>query len=140
MLAVKRIVPNVRIYREALFCGHFGPMGLGALFLAMEARAQLERGTSLPLPAPPHRRLPYSEKASAVELIWPVICFIVLGSTTVRGLSVAAISIGGHYSRKDGERAPLIGTQTEALYGMDHRSNEGDSEPSISGDELPYLA
>jgi NhaP-type Na+/H+ or K+/H+ antiporter len=139
MLAVKRIVPDIRTYREALFCGHFGPMGLGALFLAMEARAQLERGTSLPLPAPPHRKLPYSEKASAVELIWPVICFIVLGSTTVRGLSVAAISIGGHYSRKDGERAPLIGTQAEALYGMDHRSNEGDSEPSISGDELPYL-
>jgi sodium/hydrogen antiporter len=140
MLAVKRIVPDIRTYREALFCGHFGPMGFGSLFLAMKAGAQLEIGTSLPLPAPLHRKLPYSEKASAVELIWPVICFIVLGSTTVRGLSVAAISIGGHYSRKDGQRAPLIGAETEALHGMDHRSDEGDSEPSISGDELPYLA
>ena len=48
-----------------------------------------------------------------------MICFTVLGSTTVRGLSVAAISIGGHYSRKDGERASLIGAETEALYGME---------------------
>ncbi len=136
MLAVKCIVPDMRTYREALFCGHFGPMGLGALFLAIEARAQLETGTSLPLPAPPHHRPPYSEKARAVELVWPVICFVVLGSTMVHGLSVAAISIGGHYSRKNGERAPLIGAETEALHGMDHRTDEGDSEHSISGDEL----
>jgi sodium/hydrogen antiporter len=47
MLAVMRIVRDIRTYRQALFCGNFGPMGLGALFLAMEARAQLETGTSL---------------------------------------------------------------------------------------------
>jgi NhaP-type Na+/H+ or K+/H+ antiporter len=70
MLAVKRIVPDIRTYREALFCGHFGPLGLGALFLAMEARAQLETRTPLPLPAPPRHKPPYSEKARAVELIW----------------------------------------------------------------------
>jgi hypothetical protein len=75
-------------------------MGLGALFLAMEARAQPETGTSLPLPAPPHHEPPYSEKARAVELIWPVICFVVLGRTMVRGLSVAAISTGGIISGK----------------------------------------
>lgn len=61
MLAVKRIIPDIRTYREALFCGRFGPMGLEALFLAMEARAQLERGTSLPLQN--------HQKARAVELI-----------------------------------------------------------------------
>jgi len=58
-------------------------MGLGALFLAMEARAQLETGTPLPLPAPSRHKPPYSEKARVVELIWLVICFIVLGSTMV---------------------------------------------------------
>jgi sodium/hydrogen antiporter len=96
VLAVKRIIPDVRTYREALFCGHFDPVGLGALFLAMEAWAQLETGTPLPLPDPPLYKQPYSEKAGAVELIWLVICFIVLGSTVVHGLSVAAISISGH--------------------------------------------
>ena len=53
----------------------------------------------------------------------------------VHGLSVAAVSIGGHYSRKDSERSPLIGAETEGLHGMDHGSDEGDSEPSISGDD-----
>jgi len=66
----------------------------------MEARAQLETGTSLPLPARPQHKPPYSENARAVELSWPVICFVVFDSTVVHGLSVAVISIGGHYSRK----------------------------------------
>jgi len=136
MMAVKRIVPDIRTYSEALFCGHFGPMGLGALFLAMEARAQLETGTSIPLPEP-HPKMPYTDRDKAIEYVWPVICFVVLGSTMVHGLSVAAISIGGHYSRKDDERAPLIGAETDALRGMDHENGAEDSEPSVSGDELP---
>lgn len=48
MLAMYRWVPDIKTFREALFCGHFGPMGLGALFLAIEARAVLENGTSTP--------------------------------------------------------------------------------------------
>lgn len=64
-----------------------------------------------------------------------MICFIVLDITMVHGLSVAAISVGGHYSRKDGERAPLVGAETEAFQGMDHGSDERNSEPIISGDE-----
>lgn len=134
MLAVKRFVPDIKTYREALFCGHFGPMGLGALFLAMEARAQLETGTSRPLPEPIHKK-PYDDKDRAIELVWPVVCFIVLGSTMVHGLSVAVISVGGHYSRKSGERAPLVGHETEGLHGMDHETGDEDSEYSNSGDE-----
>lgn len=53
VLLLKRFIPDIRTYREGLFCGHFGPMGLGGLFLAVEARAQLETGESIPLPRPP---------------------------------------------------------------------------------------
>lgn len=53
MLASYRWIPDIRTLREALFCGHFGPMGLGGIFLAIEARAQLENGTSKPDPHPP---------------------------------------------------------------------------------------
>jgi sodium/hydrogen antiporter len=42
VLAMKRFTPDIKAYREALFCGHFGPTGLGALLLAMKSRAQLE--------------------------------------------------------------------------------------------------
>ena len=131
VLAMKRFVPDIRTYREALFCGHFGPMGLGALFLVVEARAHLENGSSVPEPKPP-RHSPYKE---AIETIWPVVCFIILGSTMIHGLSVAAISIVSHYSREKGERAPLLAQESEALGGMVHGEGGGESEPSVSGDE-----
>lgn len=118
-------LPHIRTATEALFCGHFGPMGVGALFLAMEARAQLETGTSLPLPDPPND-LP-EEKQRTVVLVWPIICFVVLGSTLVHGLSTLAISISGHFARHEGERAPLIGAEREGLDGMvfDSEDEEG---------------
>lgn len=124
VLALKRYIPDVRTYREALFCGHFGPMGLGALFLVIEARAQLENGTSLPDPHPPEK----TSHKEAIEAIWPVVCFIILGSTMVHGLSGAVISVGSHYTRKEGERAPLIGQESDALTYMDHHGGGGESE------------
>lgn len=124
-----KALPHVRTATEALFCGHFGPMGVGALFLAMEARAQLETGTSLPLPDPPDD-LPV-EKQRTVVLVWPIICFVVLGSTLVHGLSTLAISVSGHFARHKGERAPLIGAEREGLDGMvfdseDEEDGDGD--------------
>jgi NhaP-type Na+/H+ or K+/H+ antiporter len=109
-------LPSVRTATEAAFIGHFGPMGVGALFLAIEARAQLETETSLPLPHPPKDLSP--ERQRTVTLIWPIVCFIVLGSTLFHGLSTLVISIGGHFSRHEGERAPLIGAEREGLHGM----------------------
>ena len=133
VLALKRFIPDIKTYREALFCGHFGPMGLGALFLVIEARAQLENGTSLPDPHPPKK----TTHKDAIETIWPVVCFVILGSTMIHGLSVAAITVGSHYTRKEGERAPLIGQESEGLDGMIHEGGGGESEPSVSGDEDP---
>lgn len=133
VLALKRWIPDIKTYREALFCGHIGPMGLGALFLAIEARAQMETSSSLPLPHPPVDS-PYK---TSIEIVWPVVCFIILGSTMIHGFSVAAISVFSHYSRREGERAPLIGGETEGLFGMIHEGGGGESEPSISGDEDP---
>lgn len=46
----------------------------------------------------------------------------------VHGLSVAATSIGDHFSRKDGERVPLIGAETKAIHRMEHSGDE-DIEP-----------
>ncbi|XMA18741.1 hypothetical protein WAI453_011532 [Rhynchosporium graminicola] len=136
VLAMKRFIPDIRTYREALFCGHFGPMGVGALFLAMEARAQLETGTGVPFGKPRQLTPPYSDKDKAIELLWPVICFVVLGSTFVHGLSTVGISVIGHFSRKEAERAPLLGQETDGLEAMDHERGNGDSEPEVSGSEI----
>ncbi|KAK0382729.1 LOW QUALITY PROTEIN: hypothetical protein NLU13_9825 [Sarocladium strictum] len=120
------LLPHVRTTTEALFVGHFGPMGVGALFLAIEARAQLETDTSLPLPTPPDNLPP--ERQRTVALIWPIVCFIVLGSTMVHGLSTLAISIGGHFSRHEGERAPLIGAEREGFSGMVFDEDDEDDD------------
>lgn len=133
LLALKPWIPDVKTYREALFCGHFGPMGLGALFLSMEARAQLETGTSQPHPHPPA----HSPFKNTIDIVWPVVSFIILGSIMIHGVSVAVISVASHYSRRKGEREPLIGSETEGLAHMVHEGGGGESEPSVSGDEDP---
>lgn len=127
VMQVGRIIPDVRTYREALFCGHFGPMGVGALFLAIEARAKLETGTSIPLPGPEKPiGPPYDDRAVAISLIWPVVCFVVLGSTMVHGLSVLVISLGGHFNRRTDEQAPLLGAERDGLSGMVHDDEDDD--------------
>lgn len=128
-----KMLPNVRTTTEALFIGHFGPMGVGALFLAIEARAQLETNTSLPLPHPPSHLDPKRQRA--ITLIWPIVCFIVLGSTLVHGLSTLAISLGGHFSRKEGERAPLIGDEREGLHGMVFDEEEEGADEEVGDGE-----
>lgn len=137
LLLTKPLIPDIRTYREALFAGHFGPMGVGALFLTIEARAQLETGTSIPLPTPefPNNSGPVGDDTKAIWIIWPVVCFVVFGSTMVHGLSVVGISLGGHFMRKEGERAPLLGGEIEGLEGMIHEGGGGESEPEVSGSE-----
>lgn len=117
------LIPLVRSTTEALFVGHFGPMGAGALFLAYKARDQLQTDEPLLFP----------KRARAAALICPIVCFIVLGSTLVHGLSTLAISVGGHFTRHEGERAPLIGAERDGLYGMLH--DDGEVEGEGEGEE-----
>ncbi|KAF7513338.1 hypothetical protein GJ744_009759 [Endocarpon pusillum] len=124
VLVTHRWIHDIGNYREALFSGHFGPIGVGALFLAIEARARLETGTSDPLPHPPE----HSPYKAAIDTVWPVICFVVLGSIMVHGSSAMVMSVVSHFTRPKKERAPLIGGETERLYGM------------ISGNDVASLA
>ena len=39
MMALNPLIPDIKTWREALFAGHFGPIGVGALFVAILARA-----------------------------------------------------------------------------------------------------
>ncbi|KAK4981581.1 hypothetical protein LTR66_009878 [Elasticomyces elasticus] len=132
VLALHRWIPDILTVREALFAGHFGPMGLGGLFLAIEARAQLETDTSAPLPHPPKFHAPYTNRQQAIETIWPVVCFVVMGSTVVHGFSVLALSLGSHFRRKEGERAPLLAGETDPLHGMVH---DGGGESEVESEE-----
>ena len=117
VLALYRWIPDIRTLREALFCGHFGPMGLGGVFLAIEARAQLENGSSIPSKHPPHYGYPYTDREKAVEIIWPLVCAVVFASTMVHGLSVFVMSAWSHLTRPQSERAKFFAAETDPLWG-----------------------
>ena len=102
-------------------------MGLGGLFLAIEARAQLENDSSKPDPHPPHYGRPYTPKEKAIETVWPLVCFIVFGSTLVHGLSVLVMTLYSHFMRPKSRRASLLAGETAPLAGMEHEDGDGES-------------
>lgn len=96
VLAIKPFIPDIKSWREAIFVGHFGPIGVGAIFAAILARSELEAnatGEETPL-----RHLP--EKGSKhwqlISCIWPIVCFFIVTSIIVHGSSVAVITLGRH--------------------------------------------
>lgn len=94
MLLLKPVIPDVKTWREALFAGHFGPIGVGAIFVAILARAELEDGEN----TTPLKTLPDApfEHLNVIELIWPITCFLVMTSIVVHGSSIAVFTLGRH--------------------------------------------
>ncbi|KAL9599543.1 MAG: hypothetical protein Q9219_003787 [cf. Caloplaca sp. 3 TL-2023] len=92
MLALKPIMPDVKTWREALFAGHFGPIGVGAIFAAILARAELETDTTTPLAVLPTD--PHTENYLVVLIIWPLTTFLVITSILVHGSSIAVFTLG----------------------------------------------
>ncbi|KAK1147149.1 Na+/H+ antiporter [Aspergillus melleus] len=93
MLILKPIIPDVKTWREALFAGHFGPIGVGAIFACILARAELENGNTQPDPT---NELPQAGSPDyyVVRLIWPITTFMVISSILVHGSSIAVFTLG----------------------------------------------
>ncbi|KAF1345706.1 Sodium/hydrogen exchanger family-domain-containing protein [Delphinella strobiligena] len=91
MLVLKPIIPDIKTWREALFAGHFGPIGVGGLFVAILARAELETGGTTPLAELPPADF---EHDNIIELIWPITTFLVICSIVVHGSSIAVFTLG----------------------------------------------
>lgn len=93
MVCLKPFIPDIKTWRESLFAGHFGPIGVGAIFVAILARAELETGTTTPLAKLPE---PGTENYLLIELIWPIVTFLVVTSIVVHGSSIAVFTLGKH--------------------------------------------
>lgn len=97
MLCLKPIIPDVKTWREALFAGHFGPIGVGAIFASILARAELENDSTQPLPASDLSRIGMTEHPefyNVIQLIWPITTFIIISSILVHGSSIAVFTLG----------------------------------------------
>jgi NhaP-type Na+/H+ or K+/H+ antiporter len=91
MLLLKPVIPDIKTWREASFAGHFGPIGVGGLFVAILARAELETESTTPLAVLPEEGF---EHLNIIEMIWPITCFLVIVSIIVHGSSIAVFTLG----------------------------------------------
>jgi hypothetical protein len=75
-------MPAMKTYREAIFSGWFGPMGVGAVFLSIIAKEELE--------------LAYEGKEApvSIQIISPVVLFIVFCSVIVHGTTIPLFKLG----------------------------------------------
>lgn len=75
-------MPAMKTYREAIFSGWFGPMGVGAVFLSIIAKEELETA--------------YEGKESpvSIKVIRPVVLFIVFCSVLVHGTTIPLFKLG----------------------------------------------
>lgn len=84
LLILYKLMPEVSNWREALFCGHFGPIGVGAVFICTLAQTRLEAPQSPPL----------SQEDLLATALQPIVSFVVLGSILTHGLSIPFFSVG----------------------------------------------
>ncbi|KAI9509473.1 Sodium/hydrogen exchanger family-domain-containing protein [Russula earlei] len=84
MVALFKWIPDIKSFREALFSGHFGPIGIGAIFTSTLATE------SLPRPQNP----PANQAERLASIIQPVVAFMVLCSILIHGLSIPFFSLG----------------------------------------------
>ncbi|KAJ3788662.1 Sodium/hydrogen exchanger family-domain-containing protein [Lentinula aff. detonsa] len=103
MMLLYKWIPEIDSWQEALFSGHFGPMGVGAVFISTLAL------TELPTPRNP----PQNQEELLALYIQPVVAFVVLGSIIIHGLSIPFFSFGRRvHSRTLSLSATLTGTST----------------------------
>src|SRR5277367_4035023 len=140
MMVLKPIIPDIRTWREALFAGHFGPIGVGAIFAAILARAELETESTTPLAVIPQ---PGTKDYQLIYLIWPVTTFLVMSSILVHGSSIAVFTLGRHINTltltfsytQDNEpgwmnRLPRISSQSRSM-------SKASLESSLETPEFP---
>ena len=89
MMGLYRWIPDLRTWREAAMYGHFGPMGITAIFISALGNEFLR----LHHPSSPtaSNQQQYQIVRDTME---PIIAFIVLCSIIIHGLSIPGFSLG----------------------------------------------
>jgi NhaP-type Na+/H+ or K+/H+ antiporter len=106
VIALWRWIPDIKTFREAVFAGHFGPIGVGAIFIATLARTELP--TEIPSP-------PQSSNDVLALTVQPIIYFFVICSILVHGLTIPffAFSKGATRITRTWSRNPSLAVDGE---------------------------
>ncbi|KAI0754863.1 Sodium/hydrogen exchanger family-domain-containing protein [Daedaleopsis nitida] len=102
IIALYRWIPDIKTFREAIFSGHFGPMGIGAVFICTLAAEQLPR---------PEEE-PENQQQLLAASIQPIVAFMVLVSIAIHGLSIPFFTFGRrvHSMSRTWSRHDTVGT------------------------------
>ena len=94
MLALYKWIPDIHTFRECVFAGHFGPMGVGAVFISTLAAVKLPA----PLEIEQNGELVGGGHPGQIDYlgnsIQPIVAFMVLISIMIHGLSIPFFSLG----------------------------------------------
>lgn len=101
VLAFKKAVPDIETWKEAWFTGHFGPIGVGSVYSVMLARSSIEGAYTAEQTPTRYVPEPGSPKYQLIVAMWPIVCFLVVASIIVHGLSVAGIVLYQHTRRRN---------------------------------------
>lgn len=95
IIVLYKWIPDIKTFREAVFSGHFGPIGIGAVFISTLAIEFLHDAQRTAV-ANGHETDP--QHLTQIELlmdsIQPIVAFMVLCSITIHGLSIPSFSLG----------------------------------------------
>ncbi|KAH9812689.1 Sodium/hydrogen exchanger family-domain-containing protein [Melampsora americana] len=90
MLLLQKLIPDIKTGREAVFSGHFGPIGVGAIFISTLAV------TKLPTPNIP----PQNSLDTLALTAQPLTYLFVLFSVLIHGLSIPFFTLGRNVSSR----------------------------------------
>lgn len=77
VMLLKPLIPTLQSRKEAFFAGWFGPMGVGAIFFAIQARQKLIKCDEMA-----------TTESKFIDQIFPVVSFIVISSIIIHGITV----------------------------------------------------
>lgn len=77
ILATYKWIPDIKTFREAMFTGWFGPMGVGAIFISTLAKLALPEGDA---------ERDTQRVDNLKRTIIPIVSFLVLSSIATREL------------------------------------------------------
>jgi hypothetical protein len=101
ILGLFKWIPDIKSFREALFSGHFGPIGIGELcrfyprlYYSRDVTGAVFLSTLATEILPRPQNPPANQAEHLATLIQPVVAFMVLCSVLIHGLSIPFFSLG----------------------------------------------
>ncbi|WAQ87901.1 hypothetical protein PtA15_9A25 [Puccinia triticina] len=90
MIILRKMIPDLKTNREALFCGHFGPIGVSGLFISILAAEKL-----------PTPQIPVRSSLDVLALtIQPIMYLLLCFSVFVHGLSVPFFNLSKNFGSR----------------------------------------